>query len=221
MQVRCRTEGNVLPFPGGARSREAIGARDEELIVARAVRAAQQGDRDAVRYLYVRYAEDVHRCVNHILRDHHEAEDVTQQVFAKLMTTIDRYEQRAMPFRAWLFRVARNVALDDLRARRCIPTDDAELVSSAFSPAPMSTLREALRVLPADQRNVVYLRHVLGLSPPEIAARLHKSESAVHGLHHRGRRALRLELDRLRAAPSIMRRAKATPRRPSVNAVVS
>ena len=48
--------------------------------------------------------------------------------------------------------------------------------------------------LGGEQRRVVVLRHIVGLSPPEIAARIGKSESSVHGLHHRGREALKCRL---------------------------
>jgi RNA polymerase sigma-70 factor (ECF subfamily) len=61
-----------------------------------------------------------------------------------------------------------------------------------------------LETLPADQREIIVLRHVGGLAPAEIAARLGRSESAVNGLHHRGRRALRAELERLGAGPVTM-----------------
>jgi RNA polymerase sigma-70 factor (ECF subfamily) len=46
------------------------------------------------------------------------------------------------------------------------------------------------------------MRHIVGLSPPEIAEQLGRSESSIHGLHHRGRRALQQELERLGSAPS-------------------
>ena len=63
------------------------------------------------------------------------------------------------------------------------------------------SLREALARLPADQREVLVLRHVAGLSPGEIADRLGKTEASIHGLHHRGRSALRAALSELDAAP--------------------
>jgi len=63
------------------------------------------------------------------------------------------------------------------------------------------SLREALGQLPDDQREVLVLRHIAGLSPGEIADRLGKTESSVHGLHHRGRGALRAALVELGTAP--------------------
>ena len=64
-------------------------------------------------------------------------------------------------------------------------------------------LRQALEQLPEDQREVLILRHIAGLSPLEIAGTLQKSESSVHGLHHRGRRALQANLTELGAAPVV------------------
>ena len=78
--------------------------------VAQAVVRAKQGDREALRYLYVHYADHVYGYVASIVRDEHEAEDVTQQLFAKLMTALPKYEPREVPFSAWIIRVARNVA---------------------------------------------------------------------------------------------------------------
>ena len=63
-------------------------------------------------------------------------------------------------------------------------------------------LREAIRALPDEQRSVVVLRHVVGLTPGEIATAMGRSESSIHGLHHRGRRALQTELANRDYAPS-------------------
>src|SRR5271166_1055710 len=89
-------------------------------LVSNAVRRAQNGDREALGFLYARYADDVFRYVRSILRDPHDAEDVTQQVFAKLIQAIAKYEAQEVPFFAWVLRVARNLAVDHLRRRRTI-----------------------------------------------------------------------------------------------------
>src|SRR4051812_37307203 len=92
--------------------------------VNRAVARAKQGDREALRYLYVHYADHVYGYVLSIVRDEHEAEDVTQHVFAKLMTKLSKYEPQSVPFSAWIIRVARNVAVDHMRQRRAIPCEE-------------------------------------------------------------------------------------------------
>jgi RNA polymerase sigma-70 factor (ECF subfamily) len=171
-----------------------------------AVTRAKAGDSEGLHYLYVRYADDVLRYVTGFIRDHHEAEDITQNVFAKLMTAINKYEERAVPFDAWILRVARNAALDHLRAKRAIPTEEVRLTDTGRAQTALDrgqALRQALEDLPADQREVLVLRHIVGLSPVEIADTLDKSESSVHGLHHRGRRSLRANLSELGAAPVV------------------
>jgi RNA polymerase sigma-70 factor, ECF subfamily len=171
-----------------------------------AVARAKAGDPEGLHYLYVRYADDVTRYVNGLVRDHHEAEDITQNVFAKLMRAIKKYEERAVPFEAWIIRVARNAALDYLRAKRAIPTEEVRLTDTGSAQTALDrgrALREALEDLPEDQREVLVLRHIVGLSPVEIADTLDKSESSVHGLHHRGRRSLRANLTELGASPVV------------------
>ncbi|MDX6720905.1 MAG: polymerase sigma-70 factor, subfamily [Solirubrobacteraceae bacterium] len=175
-----------------------------ERLVSRAVARAKEGDRDAVRFLYLRYADNVYGYVRAIVRDHHDAEDVTQQVFAKLMTSISKYEQRGVPFVAWLLRMSHNVAVDAVRARRATPAEEifgSDDAACDEAPERARALRAAIAALPLDQRQVVVLRHVLGLSPVEIAQQLGRTNSSVYGLHHRGRRALCAELERLNSTP--------------------
>lgn len=175
-------------------------------LVQDAVAHAKAGDPEGLHFLYLRYAPDVQRYVNSVVHDRHEAEDITQSVFAKLITTIGKYEQREVPFTAWILRVARNAALDHVRARRAIPTEDVRVADSGQAQISVDrsrALREALAGLPEDQREVLVLRHIVGLSPLEIAATLDKTESSVHGLHHRGRRSLQANLTELGAAPVV------------------
>jgi RNA polymerase sigma-70 factor, ECF subfamily len=179
-------------------------AREVRLAIAR----AKEGDRDALRLLYIRYSGNVYGYVRSIVKDDREAEDLTQQVFMKLMTVIVKYEDHGVPFSGWLLRLSRNVALDHLRRRRPIPAQDileTDIRSHDDNHDARDRARDlhsALATLPEEQRNVMVMRHVLGLTPPEIAEQLGRSESSIHGLHHRGRRALRLELSRLGSAPA-------------------
>ena len=176
--------------------------RCEQPATQQAVERAKAGDTEGLHFLYVRYADDVLRYVTSFVRDHHEAEDITQNVFAKLMTAIQKYEQREVPFAAWILRVARNAALDHLRARRAIPTEEVQARRHRPSPDRASTAATPCarrwKTCPEDQREVLVLRHIVGLSPVEIAGTLDKTESSVHGLHHRGRRTLQDNLDRAR-----------------------
>jgi RNA polymerase sigma-70 factor (ECF subfamily) len=174
--------------------------------VSQAVKRAQLGDREAMGFLYTRYADNVYGYVLSIVRDPHEAEDVTQQVFAKLVRVIEKYEERDVPFVAWVLRVARNLAVDHLRRQRLVPVAEVRTSDEGGGdPARdqhRNDLREALAELPKDQREVLVLRHLAGFSPTEIATQTGRTEGSIHGLHHRGRRALRVALSNRGAAPA-------------------
>jgi RNA polymerase sigma-70 factor (ECF subfamily) len=93
-----------------------------------------------------------------------------------------------------------------MRARRQIPFEEVRATDDGHEQVGFDRsqcLREALSRLPEDQREVLVLRHIAGLSPTEIARRLGKTEGAIHGLHHRGRGALQIALRELEAAPVV------------------
>jgi RNA polymerase sigma-70 factor (ECF subfamily) len=182
--------------------------------VNQAVARAKQGDREALRYLYIRYADHVYGYVLSIVRDEYEAEDVTQHLFAKLMHKLEKYEPRAVPFSAWIIRVARNVALDHMRQRRAIPCEEVRELQvhqgdDESTRHRARDLRLALESLPEDQRQVVVMRHLVGLSPGEIAGKLGRTEPSIHGLHHRGRGALRSVLTEMDCGPTINQKVAA------------
>jgi RNA polymerase sigma-70 factor (ECF subfamily) len=195
------------------RRRRLENSREAEAIALDAVKRAKLGDDDALRFLYLRYADNVYGYVCSIVRDEHEAEDVTQQIFAKLMTAILRYEPRSVPFSAWILRIAHNASIDHMRARRAVPCEEVrspDLEDRSLARERAGDLELAMSKLPEEQREVVVMRFVLGLSPREIAARIGRSEDAVHGLQHRGRITLRRELTALQSAPAARRVAVAS-----------
>ena len=165
---------------------------------------AQAGDGDAVRVLYLRYKDNVYGYVLSFVRDHHEAEDITQHVFLKLVSVIHKYRAREVPFTSWLLRVARNVALDHMRQRRALPCDEVYDIgheSDQSADDLRRGLEQALGSLPEDQRKVIVLRQLVGLTPGEIAARMGRTEASIHGLHHRARRAVQRELMAIDCGP--------------------
>jgi len=175
-------------------------------LVRQAVVRAKEGDREAVRFLYLQYADNIYGYVRSIVRDEYEAEDVTQQVFAKLITIIAKYEERDVTFSAWILRVARNVAVDHMRRRRTVLCEEVrELLPEEDDASHTRSwmLREALAALPDAQRQVVVLRHVVGLSPGEISGRLGRSVPSVHGLHNRGRGTLCTALGEMQCGPTV------------------
>jgi RNA polymerase sigma-70 factor (ECF subfamily) len=110
-----------------------------------------------------------------------------------------------VPFIAWLLRISRNAALDTMRSRRAVLSDDPRVEGADDLSDRLRSLavQDALATLPEGQRQVLYMRHVLGASPGEIADRLGKTQASVHGLHHRGRAALRAALSEQECAPSV------------------
>jgi RNA polymerase sigma-70 factor (ECF subfamily) len=190
-------------------------APDEQMtqMVSQAVRRAKEGDHEAVGFLYARYADNVFGYVRSILHDSHDAEDVTQQVFAKLTHVIGKYEERDGPFFAWVMRVGHARGPQS----RCPPPappahdpgrggeddDRGRCGPGQRPPAERGSPRGAFAAAQGpDQREVVRLRHVAGFSPPEIAELTGRSEELIHGLRHCGRRALAAGLVQHGIAPT-------------------
>jgi RNA polymerase sigma-70 factor (ECF subfamily) len=189
----------------GFRASTSLDHNDKDPRIAQAVARAQAGDMGAIRFLYIRYKDNVYGYVLSFVRDPHEAEDVTQHVFLKLMSVIHKYQAREVPFTSWLLRVARNVALDHLRQRRLLPCEEVYESSREADDSGRDRrwgLEQALEALPEEQRNVVVLRHLVGLTPGEIAERMGRTEASIHGLHHRARKAMRRELTDVACAPT-------------------
>jgi RNA polymerase sigma-70 factor (ECF subfamily) len=177
--------------------------RRERRVIARAA----EGDREALQQLYKHYAWTVYRHVRRYVWDEHEAQDVTQAVFLKLISDIGRYEERRGRFSSWLLCMARNVAIDHMRRARPVLSGDTEPAGPAddTDSKRRGALLEALGALSHDQREVLVLRQLLGLTPAEIALRMDRTEGSVHALHHRARVATCSDLVRLNAAPAIHR----------------
>jgi RNA polymerase sigma-70 factor (ECF subfamily) len=202
--IRLAADGLEAVSTGGF-GRRTGGDTCEEL-VRRATDRARAGDEGALRFLYLRYSPAVFSHVRAMLGDEHAAEDVTQTVFARLAMRLQRYSSGEAPFGTWIARVAHNAAIDYVRAQRLVPCEEVHDPAAAHedeSPERLDTLRQALKTLPEDQREVVVLRLVVGMSASEVGERIGRSEPAVHALQHKGRRQLRNELIRLDAAPTV------------------
>jgi len=174
---------------------------------------AAQADPARFEALYRKYLAQVYSYAYYELRDHHDAEDVTERTFLAALTGIGRFEERARPadgegastFRVWLFQIARNAIAERGRRRRRRP--EASLDSAAAIAAPLdiegdAALRDdaaaALRAvgrLRGDRRRAVILRFVDEMSTAEIAGILDRSEGAVRVLIHRALRSVARDLD--------------------------
>ena len=174
--------------------REPSNERLEELI-----HAAAGLEREAFGELYRIYAPRIQRFIAFQIRDRVLAEDLTNQVFLRAMEAIERYEHRSIgAFNAWLFRIAKNVVVDNWRATKdTIPLEDAmqpasESLDSHFeSIARGEELRKALRHLTDDQRVVLSYRFGLGMSHAEVAEVMGRNEPAIRALQFRAITTLR------------------------------
>ncbi len=171
-----------------------------DLAEAQLVQRAVAGDTDAFAKLYEAYVERIYRFIYFRVGVAEAAEDLTSQVFLKAWEGLSRYQPRGLPFGAWLFRVARNTVIDHYRASRpTVPLDTAAL--SQPDPAAdvaeavgrrleNDELRAALGKLTDEQRQVLSLKFLAGLSTDEVAQALGKKPGAVRALQMRGLQAL-------------------------------
>ncbi|MBI4316320.1 MAG: sigma-70 family RNA polymerase sigma factor [Chloroflexi bacterium] len=172
---------------------------------ARLVQRAVSGDADAFARLYDSYADRVFRFVAIRVSDARLAEDVTAQAFLKAWENLDRYEWRDVPFGAWLFRIARNLVIDHYRTRK----EQASLDEVVEQPAPapdvdaqidmgrmIAQLHAAMHTLTDDQRQVLVMKFMDGLTTEEIARHMGKQPGAIRALQMRGLQALAGVIDK-------------------------
>ena len=167
----------------------------DEYLIAR----AKAGDNDALIVLYERYKQQIFRYLYYRLGDVHTAEDLTTDVFLRAIQALPRFQDQGKSVSAWLFQIARNLATDRFRRQTIVrQVDLAEgLIDPTISPEHaaekslmLEELRVALQQLTSDQRDVILLRFIDGLSIADVAATMNKSESAVKNLQLRGLRTL-------------------------------
>jgi RNA polymerase sigma factor (sigma-70 family) len=157
------------------------------------------GDPNAYRTLSELHLKPIFNHNLRVLGNRAEAEDVTQETFLKLWQTPPR-SQATTKLSTWLYRVAHNQCVDQLRRRRDT-TSDEELATDSARPSHVlerrqtaEAIRQALGRLPLRQHSALCLSHYDGMSNPEISEVLGVSVEAVESLLSRARRALRDEL---------------------------
>src|SRR5205823_11901734 len=98
------------------------GVSSDEL--ARLVERGKQGNREALEELYLIHFDRIFSYLHMSVGNRHDAEDLTNQTFLKMLEAIERFRWRAVPFSAWLFRIAHNVAMDHFRASRRVQPEE-------------------------------------------------------------------------------------------------
>lgn len=158
------------------------------------VEGARGGDPEAIGLLYERYFDRIYRYIYLKLGDPTEAEDLTEQVFLKMIESVGNFQWQGSTFASWLYRIAHNQVVDTLRRRARRPQTSLEplgdtLPSERDDPHKFAEqrnrnehLREAISDLTDLQAQVITLKFGTGLSNAEVAQILDRTEGAVKSL---------------------------------------
>jgi len=174
--------------------------QDEANLILR----AKDGDPDAFAQLYDQHHPAIYRYIYYRVGSDAEADDLTGEVFVRLVERIDDFECRGRPLVTWLYTIARNLVNDHHRTveRSAMAPLDEDLASDACDPEAAAALaltqRQlacALEQLTEDQRQVILLKFIQGLDNAAVAQVLDKSYGAVKALQHRGLAALQRILE--------------------------
>ena len=164
------------------------------------VKQALAGDTASFGLLYEQHVDEIYHFVYYRVKSHQEAEDLSEAVFLKAWQALEDYPPREIPFRLWLYRIARNTVYDHYRTRK----DHAGLESAMHIPTPAegpeailirwertAELKESLLKLNEDYQEVLTCRFIVGLSHAETAVVMSRTEQAVRALQYRAIVALR------------------------------
>ncbi len=170
---------------------------------AELIELVKSGDLDAFGELYERYLDPIYRYIATRVGNEQDAEDLTEHVFLRSFESLNRYEDRGLPYSAFLYRVARNVLVDHYRRR----VDEGQIETAERIAEKRSSLDERvvenetyqriereLGRLPEDYQEVIRMRILLDLPTDIVAEWLDRSEGAVRVLLHRALKALRENL---------------------------
>lgn len=186
-------------LPGGAGTLQHI---DELALVQRAATEA-----DAFGTLYERYVRRIYNYIYYRTGNHHDAEDLTARVFQRALRHVGNFEDKGVPFSAWLYRIAHNLVANwhrDRSRRPLVPLDERAIQSGglihpevqAVAAEEEALLLTAVRRLPAERQQLLILKFVERLSNAEIGRIMGRTEGAIKSLYHRTLNSLRDELSR-------------------------
>jgi len=184
----------------GDRADAPADARDELSLVAQA-----GNDAEAFGVLYERHVRRIYNYIFYRTGNHHDAEDLTARVFQRALRHVGKFEDKGVPFSAWLYRIAHNLVANwhrDRSRRPTVPLED-HLLPGGAGPHPEAlalaseeqrSLMEAVRRLPDDRQQLLILKFVERLSNAEIGVIMGRTEGAIKSLYHRTLNTLRDDL---------------------------
>lgn len=168
-------------------------------IEANLIARARQGDRQALSALYEANVQNIYRYVFYRVSSEAVAEDITSETFLKAIEGLGTYEDRGVPFVAWLYRIAYARIADYYRRGKRQPepmnvadfASDSDVVErAAIKQMRIDRLVALLPKLTGDQQHVIILRIIEGYSIEETASMINKTQGAVKALQHRALRSL-------------------------------
>jgi RNA polymerase sigma-70 factor (ECF subfamily) len=178
--------------------------RADQEEVRKLVERAQGGERDALEELYLLHFDRIYSYLHMSVGNRHDAEDLTTQTFLKMLESIKRFRWQSVPFSAWLFRIAHNLAMDHFRANRRVQPEEevpephgSEQLSAeveAMRSIGRQSMMEMIEGLSPEQQQVLTLKFVFSFGNAEVAAILGKTEGAVKSLQHRALASLQKQL---------------------------
>lgn len=187
---RARGPANISAHISDVRTETHVGDVTTLDRVSRLVERAKAGDRDAFGDLYRLYHAPIFRVARVHVGDW--AEDAVAETFLRAWNALPRYRDTGAPFVAWLYGIARHVVLDEIRRRRRVePRADVPDAVKEWAVDDELSLGAAIERLPNEQRRVVELKFLVGMTNAEVAAALGKSEGAVNAKQWRALQALR------------------------------
>lgn len=182
--------------------------QNEPMTDDNAVRLAVSGDVDAFSYIYEKNVTRIYNYIFYRIGSEADAEDLTARVFHRAFGHIEKYQEKGVPFTAWLYRIAHNLTANwyrDSQRRKEISLEDrldlphqGELPERQMEHAQeKELLMKAIRRLPQERQQLILLKYLEDLTNGEIALIMGKTEGAIKSLYHRSLLSLREELKRL------------------------
>jgi RNA polymerase sigma-70 factor (ECF subfamily) len=165
-------------------------------------------DGEAFGELYARHVRRIYNYIFYRTGNHHDAEDLTARVFQRALRHVGAFEDKGVPFTAWLYRIAHNLVANwhrDRSRRPVVPLDQHVAVSEiaihpeveAIAHEEQGILLEAVRQLPDDRQQLLILKFVERMSNAQIGSVMGRTEGAIKSLYHRTLNTLREEVAEL------------------------
>lgn len=163
---------------------------------------ATRGSDKAFSEIYTRYVHRIYNYVYYRTGNQNDAEDITERVFLRALKAIHRFDNRGVPFTAWLYRIAHNLIANwhrDSQRRKEVPLEDFHFIESTqdqpeqtiIAKQRESRLLEVIRQLPPERQTLLILKFIDQLSNEEVGQIMGRSEGAVKSLYHRTLLSLR------------------------------